>query len=177
MTSHRFEIARPEGDDRDRQVCTTCGFINYVNPRIVAGSVVTAADGRILMCRRAIEPRRGFWTLPAGFMEERETTREAAMREAREEARARITIDALLAVYDIPRISQVQMMFRASLAEPSFEAGPESLEVALFDWDEIPWKDLAFPSVVWALRHWREVRGQDGFVPFGNPDGVDAMVR
>ena len=177
MIAPRFDLIRPDGDDRDRQVCATCGFVNYVNPRTVAGSVVTAADGRILLCRRAIEPRRGFWTLPAGFMEERETTREAAMREAWEEARARIEIDALLAVYDIPRISQVQMMFRARLAEPAFEAGPESLEVALFDWDEIPWKELAFPSVVWALRHWDGVRGQDGFAPFGNPDGVEAMVR
>lgn len=177
MITQRFEIARPDGDDRDREVCAACGFVNYVNPKIVAGSVVTAADGRILMCRRAIEPRRGFWTLPAGFMEERETTREAAMREAWEEARARIAIDALLAVYDIPRISQVQMMFRASLTEPDVAPGPESLEVALFGWDDLPWKDLAFPSVVWALRHWKEVEGRPSFVPFGNPDGVDAMVR
>ncbi len=108
--------------------------------------------GRILLCRRAIEPRRGFWTLPAGYMEMAETVEEGARREAWEEARARIALEGVLAVYSIARLGQVQVIFRAGLAEPGFEAGPESLEVRLFGWDEIPWDDMAFPSVRWALR-------------------------
>lgn len=155
-----FTLRIPEGDDRDRRICDTCGFIDYVNPKIVVGSVVWAED-KVLLCRRAIEPRRGFWTLPAGFLEERETVEEGAQREAREEACAELAIEGLLAVYSIPRISQVQLMFRARLASPAFAPGPESLEVRLFAWDEIPWGELAFPSVKWALDHfaaWRAGR-------------------
>ncbi|MBU6373063.1 MAG: NUDIX domain-containing protein [Alphaproteobacteria bacterium] len=165
-----FRLETPEGDDRQRQVCGTCGFINYVNPKIVVGSVVTHGD-KILFCRRAIEPRRGFWTLPAGFMEEGETVEEGAMREAREEACATIEIDGLLAVYSIPRISQVQLMFRARLVDSAVAPGPESLEVALLGWDEIPWSELAFPSVKWALeQHRAMLAGATG--PFGNPPGT-----
>ena len=144
----------PEGDNRLRKTCPECGFIEYENPKIVVGSVVTAGE-RILLCRRAINPRKGFWTLPAGYLELHETTEAGARREAEEEAGAKIEIDGVLAVYSIPRISQVQIIFRARLAS-GFAAGPESLEVALFGWDEIPWDDLAFPSVHWALRHFRE---------------------
>ncbi|MCA3572516.1 MAG: NUDIX hydrolase, partial [Aestuariivirga sp.] len=106
--SFRREI--PAGDTHERDVCATCGFINYVNPKIVTGSIVRHA-GRILLCRRAIEPRSGYWTLPAGFMEVGETAEQSAMREAREEANASIVIDRLLAVYTIPRIAQVQIMY------------------------------------------------------------------
>jgi ADP-ribose pyrophosphatase YjhB (NUDIX family) len=170
-----FSQRVPEGDDRARRVCDACGFIDYVNPRIVAGAVVHR-DGRILLCRRAIEPRRGFWTLPAGFMEERETLEEAARREAREEARAELEIEALLALYSIPRISQVQVIFRARLiSEPS--PGPESLETALFAWDDLPWPELAFPSVRWALDHFRASEGRAAFPPFGNPPGTEALTR
>lgn len=163
-------IARriPPGDDRERLVCDSCGFVNYVNPKIVVGSVALWED-RILLCRRAIEPRDGWWTLPAGYMEERETTIEGAQREAWEEARARIEIDALIGVYNIPRISQVQMIYRARLLSPDVSAGPESREVGLFLWDEIPWEELAFPSVRWALGHWRETRGSNAFAPFAEP--------
>lgn len=165
-----FRTETPDGDDRPRQVCGTCGFINYVNPKIVVGSVVTFGD-KILFCRRAIEPRRGFWTLPAGFLEENETVEEGAKREAREEACATIEIDGLLAVYSIPRISQVQLMFRARLVDPVVAPGPESLDVALLHWDEIPWDELAFPSVKWALDQHRA--HQSGAVaPFGNPPGT-----
>ncbi len=153
----------PEGDNRPRLVCEDCGFIHYENPKVVVGSVVVH-EGRILLCRRAIDPRRGFWTLPAGFLETGETTEDGARREAEEEANARIEITALLAVYNIPRISQVQLMYLATLADPTFSAGPESLEVGLFAWDEIPWNELAFPSVRWALEHYREVRDTAGFV-------------
>lgn len=161
----------PEGDDRERLVCPDCGFVNYQNPKVVVGSVVSWGD-RILLCRRAIAPRRGFWTLPAGFMEHGETAAEGAVREAREEACARIEIDRVLAVYSIPRIGQVQVIFRASLADPDIAAGPESEEVGLFRWEEIPWDDIAFPSVHWALGHFDEVRGQEDFAARCNPPGA-----
>jgi ADP-ribose pyrophosphatase YjhB (NUDIX family) len=154
----------PENDDRERLTCPECGYIAYENPKIVVGSVVTW-DEKILLCRRAINPRAGFWTLPAGFLELNESTQEGAAREAWEEARAKIEIDALLGVYNIIRLSQVQLMYRARLAAPKFAAGPESLEVALFAWDQIPWDDLAFPSVHWALHEFDRRRGQTDFPP------------
>jgi ADP-ribose pyrophosphatase YjhB (NUDIX family) len=167
-TGFRREI--PAGDTHERDVCATCGFINYVNPKIVTGSIVRH-QGRILLCRRAIEPRVGYWTLPAGFMEVGETTEQAAMREAREEANAAIVIDRLLAVYTIPRIAQVQIMYLAHLANDDFSAGPESLEVMLAGWNEIPWGEIAFPSVTWALEQYRSVEGLAEFAPFTNPEG------
>ncbi|HEV2561356.1 MAG TPA: NUDIX domain-containing protein [Rhizomicrobium sp.] len=133
------------------------------------GSVV-AHEGRILLCRRAIEPRKNFWTLPAGFLEEHETPEVGARREAREEACADIVIDALLAVYAVPHISQVQLMYRARFAVPKFAPGAESLQTELFAWDDIPWNELAFPSVKWALEHYRQTRDRTTFAPFGNPD-------
>ena len=165
--SHRI----PEGDGLPRKVCNHCGFVAYENPKIVVGSVVRH-EGRFLLCRRAIEPRRGFWTIPAGYMELNETPEGGAMREAREEAGASIAIERLLAVYSVPRISQVQLIFRARLASPELAAGVETLELRLFDWDEIPWEDLAFPSVHWALHHEREVEAGAPPVPFGNPEGA-----
>lgn len=150
----------PEGDDHERLTCADCGYVAYENPKVVVGSVV-AEGGRVLLCCRAIEPRRGFWTLPAGYLEMQETVEEGARREAWEEARARIALEGVLAVYSIARLGQVQVMFRASLAEPGFEAGPESQEVRLFEWDAIPWGEIAFPSVHWALQRWRETRGVD----------------
>lgn len=165
-----FQRQVPAGDTHERDVCTTCGFINYVNPKIVTGSIVRH-DGRLLLCRRAIEPRTGYWTLPAGFMELGETAEQAAMREAREEANAEIVIDRLLAVYTIPRIAQVQIMYLAHLGSDAFSPGPESLEVRLASWDEIPWGELAFPSVRWALQQYRGVEGIAEFAPFSNPPG------
>ena len=169
-------------EDRERSVCDHCGFVDYRNPRIVVGSVVTwtppgEAEPRILLCRRAIEPRRGFWTLPAGFMETGESVRDAARREAREEAGCEIEIDAVLAVYDVVHVQQVQVMFRAALVDGRFEAGPESLECALFAWDEIPWDEIAFPSARWALDHWRESRALAAFPPFGNPGPEEPEPR
>lgn len=154
----------PENDDRERLTCPECGYIAYENPKIVVGSVVTWGE-KILLCKRAINPRAGFWTLPAGFLELNESTEDGAKREAWEEARARIEIDALLGVYNIIRLSQVQMMYRARLLAPAFEAGPESLEVDLFEWGAIPWDDLAFPSVHWALHEFDRRRGQAHFPP------------
>lgn len=160
----------PEGDDRERRVCADCGFIDYENPKIVVGSVATWED-RILLCRRAIHPRKGFWTLPAGYMEVNESAAEGAAREAWEEACARLEIETVLAVYSIPRISQVQVIFRARLTSPDIAAGPESEAVGLFRWDEIPWDEIAFPSVHWALNHFDEVRGQTDFSARSNPAG------
>jgi ADP-ribose pyrophosphatase YjhB (NUDIX family) len=160
----------PEGDDRERRVCADCGFIDYENPKIVVGSVASWED-RILLCRRAIHPRKGYWTLPAGYMEINESAAEGAAREAWEEAFARLEIETVLAVYSIPRISQVQVIFRAQLITPDVAAGPESAEVGLFRWNEIPWDDIAFPSVRWALNHFNEVRGQTGFAARSNPPG------
>lgn len=162
----------PDGDNRERLVCPDCGFIQYENPLIVAGAVIVE-DGKVLLCRRAIEPRRGYWTIPAGYLELHETVEEGARREAREEACAEIRIDGLLGVYTIPRISQVQLIYAARLASPEFAAGEESLEVALFDWDDIPRADIAFPSVHWALDHRRSLNGPVPLRPFGNPDGMN----
>ena len=167
----KFERRVPVGDTIERLVCATCGHIDYQNPRIVVGAVV-GHDGRVLLCRRAIEPRRGFWTLPAGFLELGETVEEGARREAREEACADIAIGGVLAIYNIPRIGQVQIIFRAGFADPAdprIAAGPESAEVALFGWESIPWDDIAFPSVHWALADWRRSAGEKLGAPFGNP--------
>ncbi|MDZ4738531.1 MAG: NUDIX hydrolase [Alphaproteobacteria bacterium] len=159
----------PDGDNLERDVCARCGHIHYVNPKIVVGAVCSW-HGRILLCRRAIEPRLGFWTIPAGYMEERETPAQGAAREAWEEALARIEIDRLLAIYAVPWISQVQLIFRARLSTAQFGAGSESLEAKLFAWEEIPWGELAFPSVLWALKHFQKTQSENDFAPFGNPD-------
>jgi len=159
-----FKKRVPDGDNRERLVCDDCQFILYQNPKIVAGSVVTWED-RILLARRAIEPRKGYWTVPAGFLEEKETVEDGAAREALEEARADIEVGGLLGVYSVPRISQVQMVFRARLRSPEVGAGEESLEVRLALWDEIPWRELAFPSVVSALRRFHAVRDLADFAP------------
>jgi ADP-ribose pyrophosphatase YjhB (NUDIX family) len=164
-----FERRIPEGDERERLICADCGHIDYQNPKVVVGTVV-ASDDRILMCRRAIEPRRGFWTLPAGYLELGETLEEGAAREAMEEATAAISIDGVLGLFSIARIGQVQVIFRGRFAgAPEFAAGPESLEVALFSWDQIPWSDIAFPTVHWALNAWNERRSGPLGVPAGNP--------
>ncbi|MEZ5871384.1 MAG: NUDIX hydrolase [Nitratireductor sp.] len=166
----------PDGDTHQRAVCENCGFVNYQNPKIVTGSVVRH-DGMILLCKRAIEPRRGFWTIPAGYMELHETPEDGARREAREEANADLLLSGLLAVYTVPRLSQVQLIYRATLASPAFSAGEESLEAELFEWDRIPWDDIAFPTVHWALRHDRMVEEELASGPFGNPEGESTDLR
>jgi ADP-ribose pyrophosphatase YjhB (NUDIX family) len=159
----------PEGDDRARLVCPDCGFIHYENPKMIVGAVVRL-DDRVLLCRRAIAPRLGFWTLPAGYLELNESPDEGAKREAWEEAYAKIEISGLLAVYDIPRLSQVQLIYRARLIDEAVKPGIESQAVALFKWDEIPWSEIAFPTVHWALHHDRELGDAENFAPRTNPE-------
>lgn len=165
----------PEGDDRERLLCPECGYVAYENPKLVVGAVV-GHEGKILLCKRAIEPRIGYWTLPAGYMELGETPEEGARREAWEEARVRLTLTGLMAVYSIARISQVQLIYRAQFAEPGFAPGPESAVVELFDWEDIPWSDIAFPTVEWALRRYREVATDPILVPATNPEGASARI-
>jgi ADP-ribose pyrophosphatase YjhB (NUDIX family) len=140
----------PEGDHLPRHVCQSCGTVHYENPRIVVGCVAEH-DGQILVCRRAIEPRRGFWTIPAGFMENNETLEAGAARECHEEALAHVSIDSLLAVINIPEAHQVHVFFRARMVDGTFGAGPESLESKLVTADRIPWDEIAFPSTRYAL--------------------------
>ena len=153
----------PEGDSLLRAVCGTCGTIHYQNPKMVVGCIATLED-RILLCRRAIQPRHGLWTLPAGFMENDESASEGAAREALEEANARVEIIDLYTVYSIPHISQVYMMFRAKLLDPDVSPGLESLEVKLATESEIPWGELAFAMVRRTLEHFFADRKAGTFV-------------
>ncbi|MDR3440039.1 NUDIX hydrolase [Telmatospirillum sp.] len=159
----------PEGEDRERLVCRQCGHIFYENPKVIVGAVCVW-DEQYLLCRRAIPPRKGFWTMPAGYLELSEGTDQGAIREVWEEAGARVEIDALLAIYNLPIISQVHLIYRARMLSPEHAAGIESQEVALFSWADIPWSDLAYPNVAWSLRHHRDLEGQVGFAPRGIPE-------
>lgn len=152
----------PRGDDRPRHVCDSCGTIFYSNPKIVAGCIPQWED-KLLLCRRAIEPRHGLWTLPAGFMENGESTAQAAARETLEEANARVEMGKLFAYLNIPTINQVYVIFLAELLDLEFHAGPESLEVRLFGEHEIPWDAIAFPSIERALRLYFEDRRKASF--------------
>jgi ADP-ribose pyrophosphatase YjhB (NUDIX family) len=151
------EVRRPDGDHLPRHVCAGCGTVHYQNPKLIVGCV-PEHEGRILLCRRAIEPRLGFWTIPAGFMENGETTQDGARRESFEEAQARVEVGSLLAVVHVLHADQVHVMFRARLPEPVFGPSPESLEVRLYQESEIPWADIAFRSVDFALRRYFEDR-------------------
>ncbi len=141
----------PPEDDRERQVCDDCGSIHYHNPRNVAGCICEH-EGRILLCRRAIEPRHGYWTVPAGFMENGESLVAAAARETREEANARARDVELYAVFNLPHINQVYVLFRAGVEGGRAHSGPESLETAWFAPGELPWQELAFPVIHEGLR-------------------------
>jgi len=154
----------PAGDNLPRHVCDQCGAIHYVNPKIVVGAVVEN-DGGILLCRRTIEPRHGFWTLPAGFMENGESSMEGAARETWEEACARIAISDLFTLINVPHINQVHLMYRAHLLTPGVAPGEESLEVCWFSEEDIPWNELAFRTVSLTLEHYLEDRrrGRYGF--------------
>ncbi|WKZ13627.1 MAG: NUDIX hydrolase [Gammaproteobacteria bacterium] len=150
---HPVTVQVPDGDNRPRYVCGHCGQIHYENPRLVVGCVVAHRDA-ILLCRRAIEPRHGFWTVPAGFMELGETLADAALRETWEEAEARVELGSLFVLVDVVHARQVHVFFRGTLAEPVFGAGHETIETRLFSPAEIPWRDIAFPSVTIALERY-----------------------
>lgn len=149
--AHPLSQRVPTGDTHLRFVCEACGAIHYQNPKLVVGTIAEW-QGRILLCRRAIEPRHGLWTLPAGFMENHETTEDAARRETREEACATVSLQGLFSLVDVPHISQVHLFYRGSLTDGSHAPGIESLETRLFDEHEIPWETLAFRSVALTLR-------------------------
>jgi len=156
------ELRIPEGDNLPRFVCSQCTTIHYQNPKIVAGCIPEWQD-KILLCKRAIEPQYGYWTLPAGFMENNETTPNAAQRETQEEANANVEIISLYAMFDIPHISQVYLMFRARLLDLEFAPGEESLEVDLFTEDQIPWDELAFPVINETLKYYCQDRQRNQF--------------
>jgi ADP-ribose pyrophosphatase YjhB (NUDIX family) len=148
----RLALRVPPGESLPRGVCDSCNTIHYRNPLVVVGTLPEWED-QVLLCRRAIEPRRGFWTLPAGFMELGETTAQAALRETLEEAKARVDLGELFALLSVPHADQVHIFYRARLLDRAFAPGEETLEVALFREDEIPWKEIAFRTVSSALRH------------------------
>jgi ADP-ribose pyrophosphatase YjhB (NUDIX family) len=149
---NRVVLKVPEGDFLPRHVCDNCGTIHYQNPKLVVGSV-PEFEGRILLCKRGIEPRLGFWTIPGGFMENDETLEAGAAREAQEEARIDVEIGSLLLLANVTHARQVHVFFRSRMRTPAFAPTHESLEVRLFDEKDIPWADLAFPSTEAALRH------------------------
>jgi len=156
------ELRLPQDDNRTRHVCTSCGEIHYQNPKLIIGAI-PEWQGKILLCRRAIEPRHGLWTLPAGFMENGETTVQAAARETFEEANAQVTIGELYSLYNLPYINQVHLLFRANLLNPEFSPGVESLEVSLFAEEDIPWDSLAFRPVRYTLQHYFSDRKSGDF--------------
>lgn len=160
--SDRIEFRVPDGDTLPRYVCAACGTIHYQNPKIVVGCL-PEWEGRVLLCKRAIEPRRGLWTLPAGFLENGESLPAGALRETREEANARVAIDDLYTVISLPQINQVYMMFRSRLVDRDFGPGTESLEVQLFDEQDVPWEQLAFRTITRTLRNWFLDRRQAAF--------------
>lgn len=163
----KFVMRRPVDDNRERLTCTDCGWIHYDNPRVIVGAVVRH-QGQILLCRRAIRPRYGFWTLPGGFMETGETPEEGTQREVVEESGARVEIRELLSVYSVPRIGQVHLVYLADMITPDFAAGDESLDVRLFEAvpDSMPWEELAFPVNRWSLRDYFSLEGRPVSQPF-----------
>ncbi len=151
LCSGIIEIRVPEGDNRLRAVCTRCATVHYANPKLVLGTIPVWQD-QVLLCKRAIEPRYGLWTLPAGFMELGESTADGAMRETLEEAGARVELGRLFSVFDIPHVDQVHMFYLATLKDLNFAAGVESLEVKLFKEEDIPWNLIAFRTITATLR-------------------------
>ncbi len=157
-----IQVTIPDGDSRPRHVCSECDIIYYQNPKMVVGTIPEWED-KILLCKRAIEPRIGLWTLPAGFMENRETSQQGALRETEEEANAHVELTGLYTLFNLPHISQVYLLFRGRLLDLTFSPGEESLEVALFSEDEIPWEQLAFPVIIETLKLYFEDRKKGSF--------------
>ena len=162
VCAHAITLRIPPGDNRPRACCDQCGAIHYVNPKIVVGTVTTWGT-QVLLCRRAIEPRRNYWTLPAGFLEAGEGAGDGAIRETDEEAGARIVLGPLFTMFDVLHVEQVHLFYRADLVDLDFAAGEESLEVRLFEEDAIPWDELAFRTVALTLRHFFADRARDRY--------------
>ena len=152
----------PDGDARKRAVCDNCGHIHYINPRVVTGCLPVHKE-QVLLCKRAIEPKYGFWTLPAGYLENGETTADGASRETMEEANAKVDGLELYTVFSLPHISQIYIFFLAELKKPEFSSGEESLDVKLFSESQIPWDSLSFPVVTQTLEFFFEDRKTDDF--------------
>lgn len=153
--SHPITIKVPDGDDRERHCCDHCGSIHYFNPRIIVASLPIWEE-KVLLCKRGIEPRLGYWTLPGGFMELGETTEEGAIRETWEETRAKINVQGLHGIYNLPQIDQVYFIYLAEMQSPEFELTPESTDIKLFDVEDIPWDEMAFTVMKKALKHYIE---------------------
>ncbi|MCC5920782.1 MAG: NUDIX hydrolase [Cyclobacteriaceae bacterium] len=147
----------PEGDTRKRNVCNSCGMVHYVNPNMVVGTL-TYKNDQVLLCKRDIEPRKGYWNVPAGFLELGETVEEGALRETMEEANANVELKQLFCVYNIPHVNQVYLLFLADLGDSSFSAGDETVEADLFAEKDIPWEDIAFSSTKFAIKKFYENR-------------------
>lgn len=178
--SGRLEFIIPKGDSLPRYVCPDCETIHYLNPKIIVGALPIWED-KILLCKRAIEPRYGKWTFPCGFMENEETVEEGACRETLEEANARIRITGLQSIYSIPHISQVYMVFHSNLEDLDFSPGEESLEVGLFREEDVPWDEIAFSAVKFSLEsYFRDRKKGDigstrlGFYP-NDPQGKKSI--
>lgn len=172
--SSRVQVTIPEGDNRERHVCPDCGAIHYTNPRIIAG-VLPVWEDRILLCKRSIHPRKDFWTLPAGFLENGETLQQGAERETLEEAEARVDIHDIYTIFNLTHINQVYIFFRGTLLNGEYGVGEESSDAALFSADEIPWQELAFPTIHKTLRYYLEDR-EKGRFPLRMRD-IDPMRR
>jgi ADP-ribose pyrophosphatase YjhB (NUDIX family) len=150
--SSALEQRVPEGDTLSRYICSNCGTIHYQNPKVVVGCLPVWGE-QVLLCKRAIEPRLGLWTLPAGFLENGETIFAGAARETEEEARARVEVGSLYTMISLPHINQIYVMFRSRLLDLGFGPGPESIEVRLFDENEVPWSEIAFRTITRTLRN------------------------
>jgi ADP-ribose pyrophosphatase YjhB (NUDIX family) len=182
--AHPVSLQIPPDDNRPRFVCGNCGAIHYQNPKMVVGSIPTwQQDGQVqvLLCRRAIEPRHGYWTLPAGFMENGETTTDAAQRETEEEAGAHIKLGPLFSLINVPHVHQVHLFYLAELRDLDYQAGIESLEVAMFREADIPWSEIAFPTVAYTLRAFfadlAKVRTGDGGFGLHTDDIRKSMIQ
>ena len=162
VCGHAITRRIPPGDNRERAYCDQCGAVHYVNPKVVVGTV-PVWGARVLLCRRAIEPRYGYWTLPGGFLETDETTPDGAIRETVEEAGARIRLGPLLTMLDVVHVHQIHLFYRAELLDLDFAPGEETLEIGLFDEADIPWSDLAFRTVSETLRHFFDDRRRGHF--------------
>lgn len=160
-----FKMVTPEGDVKPRDICDHCDFIAYKNPKSLVGVVASDDEGKILLVRRNIEPRKGHWDLPRGYLENGESTQDGAKREAREEAGAEMTIDALLGVYEVPAAGIVSLIYRAKLTSPDLNPGPEASEARLFTMTEIPWNDLAFPHIKPAIDFHQKTIDKTDFQP------------